>query len=102
MLNRLPGTEDTENGQKGRQKDQKEADAINPQFITDPIGLDPPVILYELHLSNLRIKDEKERERDEKLDEGKEQGDNPEGLQLLLVNEEENNSPKQWKKDQEG
>ena len=46
---RLPGAEDAEDGQEGGQQDQEQADAVDAQFVADPVVLDPPPVLHELH-----------------------------------------------------
>jgi hypothetical protein len=54
-----------------------------------------------LHRCCLGIEGKEEGQRENKLDEGKEESDPPDGSPIFLVNEKENNGAQNWEENQQ-
>ena len=75
VLDILPAGEDRDDGEKSREENQEEADAVDAQEIEDPVFRNPGDPFHELHGRRIQPELEEEGEGEEEFQESHNQGD---------------------------
>ena len=102
VLNILPAGHDRDEGEKGREKNQKQADPVDSQVIGNPVIGDPGDLFHELHGRRVQPEIEEEGKREEKLQQGHDESDPADRFFFLPVQEKDDRGPEQGEESDQG